>query len=547
MQKIKNNILRCSNCGGSDIRFDEESGKLQCQHCRSLIDGVMANEIDDVSALQGKVISGGAKKIIDDKMMVTMKCSACGAAVTINTDEAPNARCPWCRHVLSITDKLPNGTIPDLILPFKVSRKQALEEMAAYISKHHSIAERGFINEFREDAIMGVYLPYMVIDMNVHAKMSGVGEIEVRRYTVGSGDDRETRYDADAYDVAREFDLMIDDLTIEASTDRLNQNTLVNTNNVINAIMPFDTENAIDWDPRYVRGYSCEHRDVDIDDLDRRVKLQVEDVMRFRMHGAIAQYNRGVRWDKMRLEQKGVKWKTAYLPVWLYSYLDVNKNGKSVLHYVAVNGRTKETVGSTPIAWPRVFLRVLGVPGILWFCNIFLALLASHGIKNEMITELFAALGALCVFWIPVASIVMAMKVSKFRNRGARHMHEQETRASIENVVSNDSFQKAYRGLSRSVMTGRNDNVVKGIIRGKKYGTLETTYSAGWSFGKVLLVIVAIIAMMYVMFAGVMIHAIQFRSDGLNTDSYKNQNPGIEVRIKSTNNSPKRSRSYQYR
>ena len=44
----KNNILRCSNCGASDIKFDEESGKLKCQNCRSLIDGIMANEADDI-------------------------------------------------------------------------------------------------------------------------------------------------------------------------------------------------------------------------------------------------------------------------------------------------------------------------------------------------------------------------------------------------------------------------------------------------------------------------------------------------------------------
>ena len=512
MRSLKSNILRCSNCGGSDIRFDEESGKLKCQHCHSLIDGVMSNEIDDVSALKGKVISGGARKIIDDKMMVTMKCSSCGAEVTINTDEAPNARCPWCRHVLSISDKLPNGTIPDLILPFKVSRKQAFMAIEMYIEKHRSIAERGFINEFKEDAIMGVYLPYMVVDMNVHAKMSGVGEVEVRRYTVGSGESSETRYDADAFDVTREFDLTIDDLTIEASTDRLDQNTRVNTNNVINAIMPFDTEDAIEWDPRYVRGFACEHRNVDIEDLDRRVKLQVEDVMRYRMHGAIAQYNRGVRWDKMSLEQKGVKWKTAYLPVWLYSYLDVNKNGKSVLHYVAVNARTCETVGSTPIAWPRVIVRVLAIPLAIWIINMALTFLASHGIRNTKVSGVFAALGVLSMFWIPIATGIMAAKVRKFRNQDARHMHEQDTRASIENVVSTDEFQKAYRGLSRSVMIGRNDNVVKGIIRGRMYGDKNVNTASALSFGKIAVIVLAIMMIMYIIFLGVVIHLMEFNS-----------------------------------
>ena len=328
----KSSVLRCSNCGGSDIRFDEKSGKLKCEQCRSLIDGVMANGADDISMLKGKIISGGAKKIIDSKTMITMKCSACGAEVTVNTDEATSVRCPWCRHILSISDKLPNGAIPDLILPFKVTHEAAVEEVKAYIRKNRSLAKRKFVEDFNDDAVVGIYLPYMVVDMNVHAKMSGDGEVETRHYVVRHGRSEYTRYDANLYHVSREFDLEIDDLTVEASSDRLNQNVLTNTNNVINAIMPFDTENAVEWDPRYVRGYSCERRDVDIEDVDKRVRLQVEDIMKYRMRNVIDQYNRGVRWDKMSLDRNGAKWKTAYLPVWLYSYLDEKPNGKSRMY-----------------------------------------------------------------------------------------------------------------------------------------------------------------------------------------------------------------------
>lgn len=465
MQKIQNNVLRCSNCGGSDIRLDEETGKLKCTHCRSLIDGVLSNEADDVSALTGKIISGGAKKIIDVNTMVTLKCSSCGAAVFMNTDEATSARCPWCRHILSFTDKLPNGATPDLILPFKVSHKEAAEQIRKYIKRCHSIAEPGFIKEFNENAIMGVYLPYMVIDMNVHAKMSGKGEVETRRYTVGSGDAEQTRYDADVYEVSREFDLAIDDLTIEASSDKLNQNIFLNTNNVINAIMPFDTENAVAWDPRFVRGYTCERRDVDVEDLDRRAKLQVEDIMRYRMRSIVSKYNRGVNWDKMRLEQKGVKWQTAYLPVWLYSYLDKNSNGINVLHYVAVNGRSEEVVGSTPINWPRVITKIALVPGLILLNNIIVGSLASHGIGDRIPTMISIVAGLVGAIWLPVAAIVVGGKASTFRNRTARHMHEKETRSKITHVESNDIKKESLHGLSYSMMMNRNDNTVKGIIR----------------------------------------------------------------------------------
>ena len=500
MEKIKsNNLLRCPNCGGSDIRFDVESGKLKCTHCRLLIEGVRSNEADDVSALTGKIISGGAKKIIDDKTMVTLKCSACGAKVIVNTDEATSARCPWCRHILSITDKLPNGAVPDLILPFKVPHKDAVQLISKYIKKHRSIAESGFVHEFCDSAVMGVYLPYMVIDMNVHAKMSGEGEVETRRYVVGSGDDKETRYDADVYEVSREFDVAIDDLTIEASSDRLNQDTLINTNNVINAIMPFDTQNAMEWDPRYVRGFSCERRDVDVEDLDRRVKLQVEDVMKFRMRNIISEYRRGVHWDKMRLEQRGVKWKTAYLPVWLYSYLDENRNGKNVLHYVAVNGRSEEVVGSTPINWTRVMSMIAILPSIAFLYDIALGCLALRGVYNSVFMTIGIVLSSVAFLWIPTWAVAMGIKTHESRNRDARHMHERDTRAEISNVERSDSFKSSLHGLTHSMMLNRNDNTIKGVLRNEggksiKFGEL----------GRTLLGIVATMAAMCIMVAGIM-------------------------------------------
>ena len=80
---------------------------------------------------------------------------------------------------------------------------------------------------------MGVYFPYMVVDVNSHAKLIGQGEHLVRRYTRGSGDDSRTYYDADLYNVEREFDLTINGLTVESSADKLNKNA-EKTNNIIN-------------------------------------------------------------------------------------------------------------------------------------------------------------------------------------------------------------------------------------------------------------------------------------------------------------------------
>jgi hypothetical protein len=63
---------------------------------------------------------------------------------------------------------------------------------------------------------------------------------------------------------------------------------------------------------------------------------------------SVGQYNRGVRWEAEGITVHGTRWVSMYLPVWLYSYHQPGKNG-GLLHYIAVNGRTGETMGSVPV------------------------------------------------------------------------------------------------------------------------------------------------------------------------------------------------------
>ena len=53
-----------------------------------------------------------------------------------------------------------------------------------------------------------------------------------------------------------------------------------------------------------------------------------------------------------------------YLPVWLYSYYHVDR-GKGMVHYIAVNGRTGETMGSVPVSRGRLLAAALTVGTVL--------------------------------------------------------------------------------------------------------------------------------------------------------------------------------------
>ena len=435
---------KCPKCGSTDISMNTNTGRLRCNFCRYEFEPEKIEGMDnDISQLQGQVIGSGATDIVADTAdILTFKCSSCGAEVVIDTSEASQARCHWCRNTLSINQQIPNGSIPDVVLPFKIKKEDAKVEIEKFVGKRKFFAHPKFKEEFTTNNIMGVYFPYMVVDVNAHAKLVGQGEHLVRRYTRGSGNNRRTYYDADLYDVEREFDLAIDDLTVESSLDKLDKKSDDKTTNIINSIMPFDTENAVKWNANYLRGFSSEKRDTNIEQLKGLVETQSKDITRFAANETLGQYDRGVAWSSEQLDVKGQQWKAAYLPVWLYSYQQV-KGDKKILHYVAVNARTKETMGSVPIHMPKLAL--------ISFLVEILGIIAMLFVDFDY-SWLFLSAGFIYFF----------VMYAKYRNHGARHKHELETKRNLSNLRKVDRLVKRRTGLTNSRISGANNNKVSG-------------------------------------------------------------------------------------
>lgn len=456
---LKDGQIKCPKCGSTDIETNTKSGKLRCNFCRHEFEPELAPEDQDISTLEGTTIGSGAADIDEaEDDMVTVKCESCGAEVVIDTKTTTQARCHWCRNTLSINNKIPNGAIPDVILPFSVTKGDAQAEIAKFVKKRKFFAHPTFTREFTTENICGVYLPYMLVDVSAHMNLCGEGEIETASYEVGVGDDKHTEYDADCYKIERDFDIFIDDLSIEASTDKLDYTSKEKTTNIINAIMPFDTENCVKFNANYMKGYTSEKRDSNIDLLKDPVYAQSSDVARLAAKETIEEYDRGVRWDEENYKVKGDSWKAAYLPVWLYSYMQ-KKNGKNLLHYVAVNARTKETMGSVPINTIKLFICSVLVEifgGIMAFVlNMVAAMSMFDDTKFQDMRNFF---------WILLLSgfVFYFTMYARYRNSDERHHYEFETKHEMSNLKCEDKFSGKLTGLVNPLIEGENSSELKG-------------------------------------------------------------------------------------
>ena len=112
------------------------------------------------------------------------------------------------------------------------------------------------------------------------------------------------------------------------------------------------------WNASYLRGCSSEKRDLDVSHLQPRLADQLLSIGRAQVEGSVSRYDRGVRWEEEGLDLHGTRWVSMYLPVWLYSYQQPGARA-GMLHYIAVNGRTGETMGSVPVQQWKLLLAAI--------------------------------------------------------------------------------------------------------------------------------------------------------------------------------------------
>jgi hypothetical protein len=402
---------------------------------------------------------------------VTIQCQGCGAGIVLDVEETMSARCPWCREFLSIEQQMPHGAVTDAVLPFLLTREEAQAKIAEFVHARRRFAVSAFKREFTPENVMGVYLPYLVMDAKTHCRFSGpAGDIIAEHRSENTN-----YFDVDFYDISREFDMTVSGLTIEASSKKRAVDVQRNTLNIINAILPFDVENCVPYDGRYLKGFCAERRDTNIDELKWLAGAQLHDIAQSQANGMSEKYavdaienvkevyinekhraaveksrNRpgllryNIRWDEQSVDLAGAQWKSAYLPVWLYSYFN-RKGGKHMLHYIAVNGRTGETMGSVPFdAGKRnlLTLLVLVAFAFLWWLLVFGRLYFNDGLTGA---DIEASLDAGFKLTVPflIGGVVLWLICrfaigGRYRNERERHFYETETPIEVSNVQKTD-------------------------------------------------------------------------------------------------------------
>ena len=306
--------------------------------------------------------------------IVRLKCESCGAEVVVNTISSLQMKCPWCRNVLSINTAQKNGSVPDGILPFKISKEEASNIMKEYLSDKKFFAAPKFKKELNLEEIKGVYFPYFLVDINADVEFEAIAEktlLNEPNKTLG----RKKEYqEIERYLLKKRFQITIDNHILESKSTQLKYDWEESTNNIMNAILPFDTEDASVFDANYLSDYIAIRRDLNNEVLNEKLEEEIQTISINSLIEDLNNYDRGFKTKKNQVFVRGTSWKSIYCPIWLYSYRHIYK-GKPQMNYIAVNARTGKVMGSIPMSAPLLYLEMAITAGIFSLISTMLSFL----------------------------------------------------------------------------------------------------------------------------------------------------------------------------
>jgi len=321
--------IKCPNCG-SNIVFDADHQKLTCGSCGTVLD---VKDIDTV-------LEGLQSSNLNDENVVEYVCNSCGAKVV--TDKNTSASfCAFCGSPALIGQKLSHEFEPQYIIPFKFGRDNAVEKFLDWC-KGGRMTPFGFVSDMNIEKLTGLYVPYWLSDYETYVNIEGKG---IRYITERDG----TRY-KESRKLIREVTYTWNNVPFDAEKNI--------DDALMEAIEPFDFDELISFDYKYLPGFFADSYDLTADDLKDRIEKLHKEYSDEEMKIITDPYHT-IEYDE--LEKKlSHKEKYALLPVWFLNYRYLDKTYTFIM-----NGQTGEVAGIPPVSLVKRIVMGVGILALL--------------------------------------------------------------------------------------------------------------------------------------------------------------------------------------
>ena len=324
---------KCPNCSGA-IQFDPGTQELVCPYCDSVMDVDALKAMDEAleKEQQSESIDWGYEGEMwqesEQQGLAVYSCKSCGGEI-VGDETLGATSCPFCGNAVVMTSKFSGSLRPDILIPFKQDKNQALKALEKhYMGKR--LLPRVFKDKNHLDEIKGIYVPFWLFDADADAHIE-YSATKIRRWSDSQYNYKETA----VFRVFREGDIKFSQVPVDGSQ------ALDDT--LMESIEPYTYSDAVDFKAAYLAGYFANKYDVDaeqsIDRANDRIKNSTQEAFRKTVTG----YD-SVKPTNTSIKLQGGQVRYALLPVWLLSTSWQERN-----FIFAMNGQTGKFVGDLPI------------------------------------------------------------------------------------------------------------------------------------------------------------------------------------------------------
>ncbi len=347
--------FKCPNCNAS-IQFSASTQNMQCEYCGCELDVATLEEFAHITEgeqadLEWKTYeeANGSNQWDETEQEEVRKyvCQSCAGSVI--TDAVTVAtKCPYCDNPVVMPAQLENEYRPDMVLPFKVTKEEAIAGLSEFLADKKLLPDL-FKDRNHIEEVTGIYVPFWLFDCSAKGEVA-YKATKTRMWSTGSYRYTKTNH----YLLKRNGKVDFNNVPADGSSKM--------DDTLMESIEPFDYSLGVDFNTAYLAGYLAQNYDIKSDELVGRVSERMGNSLISMYDSTIQGYETKHITHKNLVNENG-DIQYALLPVWI---LNTKYNG--TLYTFAMNGQTGKFVGDLPIDKKKsamYFLMVFGASAIV--------------------------------------------------------------------------------------------------------------------------------------------------------------------------------------
>ena len=317
---------KCSNCGGY-MNFDASAGKLCCLSCKQ------EEVVENYEAQYEPFTCQDTANIYQDEEARQYICRQCSSALVTDNRSAIST-CPFCGGQTSLGERLSGECAPTHVIPFKISRQEAVR---AYKKWCHKLpfSPQDFPKNHEVKKVTAIYFPVMCYDLR------GQGEAVVdalRRKKVTTPED--AREELSYYQLYRKNDLHFRHVPVSNSKNI--------DNKLLDQLCPYNFSEMESFSPAHLEGHLMEKNALAPEDVMTAAEKKAAKYMEDYIIQSISDYE-DLNIQKKNFQIGKESSKFVLLPLWLVMYDYHNKE-----YIFAMNGQTGKIACEPPRAWIKI-------------------------------------------------------------------------------------------------------------------------------------------------------------------------------------------------